>query len=328
MRRSAPVLLLLLFLVPCSAFTASRSLSRSFTFPGKDGKRIVVDTSDMDVHLRVGDVKKILVIVEAHISNVTERQAKAWAAMHTPEINDSEEVVRIETRRGPKGILGHLTAKARLSIVAPLGTVPDLATLSGDITVTGDFPGAKPLRLATMTGNISFIGAAHSLTAIATSGKVDLQVVRPLEELIVRTTSGRVSFTGGARKVSVDTASGAISLDNLSGSVEISTSSGSVILAWDRLETGDRVAIRSTKGKVHLAIPVGVSPSGELRTVKGAIESRIPGTVAAGGSTFELSGEGPLLDVETAKGDILLTVTGPGKTPPDPPPTPTPPPAA
>jgi len=235
MRHRLLVVFLSLILAPVTAFPASRSLQGSWRFPARPGKRIVVDTSDMDVRLRIGDVTEIQVTVTGHISNVTARQAEGWVKGHTPEMNDSDGTLRIETRKGPKGILGHLTAKAQLSIVAPLDTVPDLATLSGDITVIGDFPTADPLRLATMTGDLSFLGAAVSLTAIATSGKVNLQVVRPLEDLTVRTTSGRVTFTGGTRKASVDTASGDISLENLSGAAEISTSSGNVDLSWDRL---------------------------------------------------------------------------------------------
>ncbi len=327
MRRSFTLLLLALVLGSVPAFSASRSLDRSWSFPAQGGKRIVVDTSDMDVQLRVGDVREILVTVDAHISNVTERQAEAWATMHTPEISDTDGSLKIETKRGPKGILGHLTARARLFIVAPMSAIPDLATLSGNITVTGDFPDAAPLRLATMTGDVSFLGAARSLTAIATSGKVELQVVRPLEELIVRTTSGRVTFTGGARKVNVDTASGAISLKNLSGSAEISTSSGAITLTWDRLDADQGIVVRSTRGNIHLSVPPGVKPAGELRTVKGKIEARIPGTRSDDGTTLQLPGEGPVFDVETAKGQIVLTVWGPGENPaaPVPSPGPTPP---
>ncbi len=298
-------------LVPAPGLAASRAVNREWRFPAAPGKRIVVDTADMDVKLRAGDVEEILVTVDARISNVTERQAEQWLAMHTPTFHDSSESLDIETKRGPKGILGHLTARARLSIIAPISTIPDLATLSGAIEVQGDFPGAAPLRLATMTGNISFLGAARSVTAVATSGKVDLLVVRPLDDVIVRTTSGKVTLTGGSRHASVDTASGDISLAELSGSVQISTSSGTVNLSWDRLGAGERVVVRSTKGAVRLTLPPGVLPGGELRTVSGKIQSWIPGTPAANGTVLELPGQGPLFDVETAKAEIVVRVSGP-----------------
>jgi len=314
MKRPVALLFLALLIVPAETFSASRTLHRSWLFPSRNGKRIVVDTSDMDVQLRVGDVQEILVTVEAHISNVTERQAEEWLVTHDPKLDDSDETLRIETSRGPKGILGHLTARARLSIVAPTSVIPDLATLSGDLGVRGDFPNAAPLRLATMTGDIDFLGAAHSLTAIATSGKVAIVVVRPLEELIVRTTSGRVKLSGGARKASVDTASGSITLMSLSGSCQVSTSSGSVDLAWDRLDPEHRVVVRSIRGAVDLNIPPGVAPSGTLRTVKGKIESRLSGTLNGDGTVFELRGDGPHMDVETTKARIVLEVLHPGET--------------
>lgn len=308
-------------LVPAPGFPASRAVNQEWRFPAAPGKRIVVDTADMDVHLRAGDVEEILVTVDARISNVTERQAEQWIAMHTPTFHDSFESLDIETKRGPKGILGHLTAKARLSIVAPISAIPDIATLSGAIEVRGDFPGAAPLRLATMTGNISFLGAARSVAAVATSGKVVLRVVRPLDDVIVRTTSGKVTLSGGARHASVDTASGNISLTELSGSVQISTSSGAVTLSWDRLGAGERVVVRSTKGSVRLTLPPGILPGGELRTVTGKIRSWIPGTPAANGTVLKLAGQGPLFDIETAKAEIVIRVSGPqGASP-----TPTPP---
>ncbi|HHQ48972.1 MAG TPA: hypothetical protein ENK19_08845, partial [Acidobacteria bacterium] len=306
MRRQLIVLALAWLLAPSILPAASRTLRAGWSFPVQAGKRIVVDTSDMDIHLRVGDVNEIRVSVDARISNVTEHQAESWIAGHTPKIEDTGNALRIETSKGPRGILGHLTAKAKLSIVAPISTVPDLATLSGDISVRGDFPSAAPLRLATMTGNVHFVGAARSLTAIATSGKIDLVVVRPLEELVVRTTSGRVTLAGGTRTASVDTASGDIDLQDLSGGAQVSTASGSIQMRWDRLDTGQRVSIRSIRGPVRLALPPGVQPSGTLRTTKGTIESRLSGSLSPDGTVLELKGNGPVLDVETTKARILV----------------------
>jgi hypothetical protein len=318
MRRPLPLAAAAWLLLSPGALAASRTVRTSWSFPTQEGKRIVVDTSDMDVELRVGDVQEIVVSVVAHISNVTEHQAETWAASHTPRIEDAPGALKIETGKGPKGLLGHLTAKSRLLIVAPVKTVPDLATLSGDITVRGDFPAASPLRLATMTGHIHFLGAARSLTAVATSGKVDLVVVRPLEELVARTTSGSVSFEGGARTVNVDTASGDIRLSGLSGDAQITTASGSIEMRWDRLDDGRRISIRSIRGPVRLDLPPGVQPSGELRTTRGTLETRLPGTMNGDGTVYRLTGEGPALDVETAKARIVVQTVIPGQTKPEP----------
>jgi hypothetical protein len=77
---------------------------------------------------------------------------------------------------------------------------------------------------------------------------------------------------------------------------------------WDKLGERHHVRIRSASGRVHLQLPAGVKPQGRLTTTTGNIRSEFPGLVTEDGSTLELHGDGPNFDVETASGEIQLTI--------------------
>ena len=152
------------------------------------------------------------------------------------------------------------------------------------------------------------IGAAASIDFRSSAGDLHAEVMRPLESLVARTASGDVSLTGGARLVRVDTASGRIWLRNLSGDADVSTSTSKITLSWDRLGPDASVRIRSSSGRVQLIVPEGIRPQGTLRTTTGSVHSELPGEVIEDGMTLRLAGDGPTFDVETASGDIQLTV--------------------
>jgi hypothetical protein len=97
-------------------------------------------------------------------------------------------------------------------------------------------------------------------------------------------------------------------MSNLSGNAEVITSTGKITLSWDRLEPGHRVVVRSSSGRIQISLPEGVSPSGSLHSIGGNIRSDLAGTVNDAGDTVSLSGDGPELMVESASGDIILSV--------------------
>jgi DUF4097 and DUF4098 domain-containing protein YvlB len=150
-------------------------------------------------------------------------------------------------------------------------------------------------------------GAAPEVEVHTADGDSRIDVVRPLDRLFVRTASGSVSLVGGARSARVDTASGTVWLDNLSGSVRIENSTGKVTLRWDRLDADATVTVATASGKVRLIVPDGTSASGTLKTTSGRIRCDLPGTVNEAGDTVELAGDGPLLDVVSETGEILVT---------------------
>jgi hypothetical protein len=291
--------------------TAQKDLDVTERFPFVEGKSLVVDAADLDVTLRTADVHQIEAQVQLHISGTGDDKGQAWIDNHTPSYTDTEDVLHIAVNPGKSGFLwfGSLSARARLDLLVPTGAIPDLTTTKGSLQVRGDFPDARPLRLRSMTGDMTLTGAAASLRIDGADGDVNIEVIRPLEAFTASTSSGDVRLVGGAQEAKVGTASGKIWLENLSGSVDVSTSTGKITITWDRLSKDHTIRIRSSSGRVQLAVPEGVHPQGTLTTTTGSITSELPGEVAGDGSTLRLSGDGPTFDVETASAEIVLSIS-------------------
>ena len=292
------------------AAAAQKDLNLSESFPAAAGKRIVVDAADLDVRVRNADVPDIVADVQLHIGGTGADRAERWIDNHTPAFEDSDDRLHVVVSPGKDGFLGFgkLSARARLGILAPGSVVPDLTTTSGNIDVRGDFPDAQPLWMRTSSGTLTLVGAAASVDVKSAEGDADIEVIRPLESFAASTSSGNVRLVGGARETNVGTASGNIWLENLSGNLEATTSTGKITVIWDRLDPDGTVRIRSSSARVHLMIPAGVSPRGTLTTTTGSVRSELPGEVVSDGGTLQLAGDGPIFDVETASGEIILSV--------------------
>jgi hypothetical protein len=289
---------------------AQKDLATTESFPSAESKSVAVDVSDLDVRLRTADVDRIEADVLLHIGGAGDKNATRWIDNHTPKFTDSEERLQILVEPAKSGFLGFgsLTARARLSVLAPSEIIPDITTTSGGIWIHGDFPNARPLRLRTSTGNVEMIGAATSVDYHSSDGDAQIRVVRPLDVIAARTSSGDISLVGGARHARVDTASGRISLQNLSGDAVVSTATGKIVLSWDRLEPDATVRVRSSSGRVLLIVPAEVRPQGTITTTTGSVRSEFPGEVVEGGMTLRLTGNGPTFDVETASAEVQLTI--------------------
>jgi hypothetical protein len=312
MNTSRVAFLVVLTWITASGFVlaAQRDLAKTESFPSGESKHVVVDVADIDVRLRTADVDTIEADVLLRISATGEEKALRWIENHTPSFYDAENRLQIIVEPAKSGFLwfGKLTARARLSLKAPDEVVPDITTTSGAIQIRGDFPNARPLHLRTSTGNVELEGATSAIDFHSAAGDIQVSVVRPLEALSARTSSGDVNLSGGSRHARVDTASGRISLQNLSGDVEVSTSTGKITLRWDRLEPDATVRVRSSSGPVQLIIPAEVRPQGTITTTTGSVRSEFPGEVVEGGMTLRLSGDGPTFDVETASAEIQLSI--------------------
>jgi len=312
MRRTIHALLTVMAALGVATETgaAQRKVAETTRFPSVVGKTVVVDASSLDIALRSADVRQIEVTSDLRISGVGEDKAEDWVARNTPVIEDSTERLTVVAQPGRGGFLGLglLTARARLRLVCPPDNVPDLTTTSGRIAVRGDFPVDQPLRLRTATGDMALEGATSKLDVRSASGDTRVDVIRPLEHLFARTSSGDVTLTGGARDVEIDTATGDVRLENLSGSARVVTSNGKVVMSWDRLDPGAEVKVRTTSGRIHLRLPETARPRGVLTTTGGTIRTDLAGSVNERGDTLTLDGDGPILNVETASGEILVSV--------------------
>jgi DUF4097 and DUF4098 domain-containing protein YvlB len=288
------------------AVAAERRVDDSQRFPAAEGKRVVIDVGSLNLRMRSADVDDVELLTELRISGVGGQKAENWIEANTPAIDDRDDELRVTTSAGKNSFLGlgYLTARARLGVITPSHIIPDLTTTSGAIRLRGDFPLADPLRLRTSAGDMSFEGAARGLDIRTVGGNVDISVFRPLDELFARTSSGSIRFRGGARQAEVDTASGNVSMSNLSGSVLVETSTGRVTLQWDHLDADDHVVVRSASGKIELMLPPGIEPRGTLITTTGAIHCDFSGTWNDREDSLNLTGDGPLFEIETASSEI------------------------
>jgi hypothetical protein len=291
-----------------TAWAAQREHSGVQSFAAPVDTRLVVDAATVDIRLRTGDVDEVEVATELRISGVGEDRAEQFIAAHMPSAEVEDGRISVTVKPGRLGFLGlgTLTARSRLDLLVPHHVIPDITTTGGSISLRGDLPEARPLYLRTATGDIELLGAAAAIDIRTASGNTRLDLVRPLERLFARTSSGNLDVTGGAREVHADTASGSVWMNNLSGDAEVVTATGRITLSWDRLETGNRVVVRSDSGRVRVTIPEGTSPRGSLRTIAGHVRSDFAGLVNDAGDTISLTGDGPEIHIESASGDVTL----------------------
>lgn len=309
-RLTATVLCLTLtfLLMPLGVSAAEKELKRKQSFPMSSGHHITVDAATLTVSVRSADVVEAQVTSDLRISGVGEETGDDWLSRHTPVVTKQRDGIIVRAAPGKTGFLGfgHFTAWAHIRILTPSHSVPNITTTSGGIQVKGDFPQARPLHLRSATGDLEFTGATSELDIRTASGESRIATMRPLDNLFVRTSSGGVNLVGGARTAFVDTASGNVWLENLSGPTKVITSTGKISLRWDRLDAEAVVKVNTSSGKVHLVLPDGVKPQGYLTTTAGVIRSELPGVVNEAGDTVNLTGDGPVLEVESATGEIVL----------------------
>jgi hypothetical protein len=298
----------LVVLIPVVVGAAQREHSGTETFAAPDGTRVVIDAATVDIRLRSADVPELEIATELRISGVGEEKAERFIADHTPKTEITDGRITVTIKPGHSGFLGFgtLTARTRVAFLLPGHVIPDVTTTSGSITIRGDFPDAHPLYLRSATGDIELTGATAAVDIRTASGDTRLDLIRPVDRVYARTSSGSVSLSGGAREVNADTASGSVWMTNLSGDANVATSTGKITLSWDHLEQRNRVVVQSDSAQIRLTIPEGTSPRGSLSTIGGTLRSDFPGVVSENGDTITLTGDGPEFLVDSASGNIVL----------------------
>jgi hypothetical protein len=305
---TASRLALATMLLAATAWSAERTETISKTYPATPGKTVIIDAGPLDVAVRSAAIDEIRLKVELTAGAFSEKQALAWLDAHRPVIQDAAESLQLTAPdpRGVKLFRGVVISRARVELVLPYFVRPDLSTSTGNITVEGEFPAAKPLRLRVATGSVDFSGWAGEVEARSTSGDLRVRAVRALDYFLARTADGNVQLTGGARRVRCDASSGDVRLEGLLGSIGVVSTSGDVLAQFDTLATGDEVRIGATTGQVRVGLPPGATPGGEVTSKSGEIRSAFPGTADPKGGKLTLSGTTGSLLVSTTKGKIEL----------------------
>jgi hypothetical protein len=295
-------------LLAATAWSAERTETISKTYPATQGKAVIIDAGPLDVAVRSAAIDEIRLKVELTAGAFSEKQALAWLDAHRPVIQDGPESLQLTAPdpRGVKLFRGVVISRARVELVLPYFVRPDLSTSTGNITVEGEFPAAKPLRLRVATGSVDFSGWAGEVEARSTSGDLRVRAVRALDYFLARTADGNVQLTGGARRVRCDASSGDVRLEGLLGSIGVVSTSGDVLAQFDTLAAGDEVRIAATSGQVRVGLPPAATPGGEITSKSGEIRSAFPGTADPKGGRLTLAGTIGSLLVSTTKGKIEL----------------------
>ena len=159
--------------------------------------------------------------------------------------------LHIATRHGGKRVVAKFPpgCSESIEIRCPEGIDLSVASLSGDITLRGEFGRVK---------------------AISKSGSVRLDQGRQAE---LRSVSGDLSVGTCEGDSRLTTVSGGVKADDLGGAVKACTVSGSVSLAMRGL--GD-VSVKSISGDVSVRLPEGVRPASRCRSFSGHVDCPFP----------------------------------------------------
>ena len=295
-------------LIAATAWSAERTETIAKTYTAQPGKAVIIDAGPLDVAVRSAEIDEIRLKVELTAGAFSEKQALAWLDAHRPVIQDTPESLLLTAPdpRGVKLFKGVVISRARVELVLPYFVRPDLSTSTGNITVEGEFPAAKPLRLRVASGSVEFSGWAAEVEARSTSGDLRVHALRALDYFLARTADGNVLLTGGARRVRCDASSGDVRLEGLLGPLGVVSTSGDVLAQFDTLSAGDEVRISATSGQIRVGLPPGAAPGGEVTSKSGEIRSAFPGTADPKGGRLTLSGTVGALFVSTTKGKIEL----------------------
>lgn len=134
-------------------------------FPAAPGRVVLIDAGPLDLYVRAADVPEIRINTELAAGALKEAQALAWIEAHRPVIKDAPEAFKLSVPEARRfGLLrGVIASRARIEVVLPFRVLPDLATTTGSLTVEGEFPDARPLRLRTASAEVLFTGWAPKI---------------------------------------------------------------------------------------------------------------------------------------------------------------------
>jgi hypothetical protein len=155
---------------------------------------------------------------------------------------------------------------ADIVVRCPTGTPLSVGTISGDVTLEGEFGDTS---VATTSGDVN-IDRAAALDVRSVSG--DLEVVGCNGRCRLHTKSGHISV-GESGPAEAATVSGSVRLDRTSGKVTVRTVSGSVEL---QTEGKDAVSVRTVSGRTTIRVEGERLPDAKLRTLSGKVACDCP----------------------------------------------------
>lgn len=201
------------------------------SFPAQRISAVKVDVSFHDVHVVVRQTPGVDITVDLRSRDSQRRAAKLFAE-YKPSFTVKHGVITVKSLRKHRvWSWGGGSIEGKVTITMPPGIDLDLDTSSGDCEVRGDM-GNATIKADTSSGDVTVSGSARRISADTSSGDVRLHLNTPADEVKADTSSGDVFVNGSAKKISADTASGdvVVRLDGTASEVDANTSSGDVTL--------------------------------------------------------------------------------------------------
>jgi DUF4097 and DUF4098 domain-containing protein YvlB len=159
---------------------------------------------------------------------------------------------------------GFRSRGVHVDVVVPHGTIVDVGTGSGDVTIEGR---VAELRLQSGSGDASVAGVDGRARLRNASGDVRVDTVGG--DLVITTASGEIEVGSVAGGFEARTASGDIEVGATDGPARAVSASGDITIG----SAGGDVHLRSVSGDIEVGVPSGVrvwfdisSTSGDARS--------------------------------------------------------------
>ncbi len=321
LRWSAVVVAVMLASAGKWAQAAEGSFERTLTVSGP--VEMEVSTGSGHIEVRAGEPSSV------HI-RATIKTSRSW---HLDEADAERKVRYLESnppieQRGSYIRIGHIEDRVlarnvsiSYDIVAPTETRLRSETGSGSQSVTGL---RGPVKASTGSGSIRIENIGDEVRAETGSGDLQLNSVKGAthastgsgsihaagigNSFVASTGSGNIRLEQtGPGDGKVETGSGSVELQNVRGALRVRTGSGTITAQG--MPQGEW-SLHTGSGGVRVRLPAGSAFDLNAHTSSGHISTAhaitVQGTVKRGELRGKVGAGGPLLELETASGNIQI----------------------
>ncbi|MGZ8582140.1 MAG: DUF4097 family beta strand repeat-containing protein [Actinomycetota bacterium] len=166
-----------------------------------------------------------------------------------------------------------------IAITVPPGSIVDLGTGAGDVTVEGT---VAELHLQSGSGDASVARVTGDARVRNASG--DVRVGSVEGDLTVTTASGEIEVGSVGGKFEARTASGDIEVGATASSARAMSASGDVSIA----SAGADVSLRSVSGDIELGVPAGTRVWFDVSSTSGDTSSELDADEGTGDASMEI----------------------------------------
>jgi hypothetical protein len=337
MRKSS--FIILSFVLTAVGFYAEAAMAappiiyqKTQSLPAQSGGAVRLRLGSQDVAIRTHPQQTVKVTVTIRSNANSKDEKRKVIKRLVPTVGAQGKNVIIQSRHNDdnggwfnfSGFGAH-NVNAKVAVVMPADMNVDFKLGSGDFAFDGASAHTKITGNAG-SGDVRIHSASKQLDINTGSGDQHIKLAQSAGEADLQAGSGDITFSGGARRISIATGSGDIEasgqskqarleagsgdveISDLTGSLRAEIGSGDVTARWTKLGPQARISAEAGSGDVNLVLPVGANLRGMLEADSGDIDSDFPGASHNHGRRFELTGGQSAVPVhiQTGSGEIDL----------------------